>query len=385
MTNETILTSACDCEGNSNSKMRYIYNRKSLPAIDPSRLHNLDSAADRLIKKLRATNAESLPLTAYGKETLKDFQSKAEETIKKYVHILAWLLAPNSLVRHQSLVDYGGGHGVLSCLAKEAGFSGVVYNDIFDKCGDDARVLGQHLGCAADDYIIGDIHRVHESLRKRKLKSCALASVNVIEHIYDMDEFIRIASSLSHGAMTMVLSTSANPLNPLVRRRHFRQHNEWEYTDGPHDSSYPMDTQKAFRDVRRDIIRARVPELDTKEVEALTTATRGLRKDDIEKCAEEYCKTKKFPAAPEHPTNTCDPLTGSWQERLLNIETVTRTFESLGFSVRVLAGYYSGNASGAASKIMKRVAARILNHGISLMGEHGTRLAPCFMFQAVRG
>lgn len=366
------------------SHMRYIYNRKSLPPLDSSKVRSLDDAAGRLVKKIEAAKAEELALSTYGRDILKDFQTKTAETIKKYVHILAWLLYPDLPGGHQAFVDYGGGHGLLSCLAKEAGFTRVIYNDIFDGSAKDARVLAGHLGCPADEYICGDIHNVHESLKANRPSSCALASINVIEHIYDMDDFIKVTSSLSNGPMTLVLSTSANPLNPVVRRRHFRQHREWEFTDGPHESSYPMDTLKAFLSVRRDIVKECAPELSQAETEELAAATRGQRKEDIERSVKQYQKTKIIPVHPDHPTNTCDPLTGSWQERLLDIPSVSRSLESCGFSVKVLGGYYSGTASNSAVGAAKRLAAHFLNHGISLFGQQGARLAPCFMFHAAR-
>ena len=207
-----------------------------------------------------------------------------------------------------------------------------------------------------------------------------MSSINVIEHIYDMDEFIKVAGSLSSGPMTMVLSTSANPLNPIVRRRHFQQHREWEFEDGPHEGSYPMDTVKAFLSVRRDIVRQTAPQLSDVKVEELAAATRGLRKDDIEACVRQYEQTGNIPVKPNHPTNTCDPLTGSWQERLLDIEAVRRALAASGFEVNVLGGYYNVTAGNAP----KRTAAYLLNHGISLLGRQGACLAPCFMFHAAR-
>ncbi len=360
--------------------MRYIYNQQSLPPIDPGRWRSLDEAAGRLVKKIEAVNVQQLSLSAYSREILEGFRTKAGEMIKKYVHIMAWLLYPELPGGPQSFVDYGGGHGLLSCLAKEAGFPRVIYNDIFDPCCEDARVLAQHLGCPADEYICGDIHTVHESLKTNRPGLCALASINVIEHIYDMDDFIKVAGSLSSEPMTMVLSTSANPLNPIVRRRHFRQHHKWEFEDGPHEGSYPMDTVKAFLSVRREIVRHTAPRLSDAEVEDLASATRGLRKDDIEVCVRQYEKTKIISVKPDHPTNTCDPLTGSWQERLLDIEAISRTLGAAGFRVRVLGGYYNVTAGNAS----KRAAACLANHGISLLGRQGARLAPCFMFHAAR-
>ena len=184
--------------------------------------------------------------------------------------------------------------------------------------------------------------------------------------------------------MTLVLSTSANPLNPVVRRRHYQQHRLWDFKDGPHEGSYPLDTPRAFRTVRREIIEKCAPRLTDQQMDELTEATRGLRKEDIERAVKAFHATGRISVHPEHPTNTCDPLTGSWQERLLNIPAVTRTLNDCGFSVKVLGGYYSGTAGNALVGKAKRAAAYVLNQGISWLGTNGTRLAPCFMFQAVR-
>jgi hypothetical protein len=45
-----------------------------------------------------------------------------------------------------------------------------------------------------------------------------------------------------------------------------------------------------------------------------------------------------------------------------------------------MGGYYAAHSGGAA----KKAVARVLNHGISLFGTQGTRLAPCIMFHAAR-
>lgn len=346
------------------------------------RLRRLDAAAEKLTTRLRAIDSTRLSLSNYGCDDLVNFQQKAGAALKKYVHLLAWVMHPDLPGEHEAFVDYGGGHGLLSCLAKTVGFRRVVYNDIFDGCCKDARILAEALDCTADDYVCGDIHHVQQFLQAKPSASCAVASINVIEHIYDMEDFIRVAGSLSSGPMTMALSTSANPLNPIVRRRHFRQHREWEFEDGPHAGSYPMDSVKAFRTIRQEIIQASGKGLSATTVEALTDLTRGLRKDDIERCVREFEQAGKLPAQPEHPTNTCDPLTGSWQERLLNIGAVKRSLAAVGFETTVRGGYYDDVT--ASSKPVKIALARLMNHGISLLGSQGARLAPCIMFHASR-
>ena len=330
--------------------MRLTYNSLSLPRLQPGRLRNLLEAADRLGRKISDLDIERLPLSVYGREDVSKVQYQIEETIRKYVHILAWLQFPEYSVAPDVFVDYGGGHGLLGCLAREAGFPCVIYSDLFEGCADDARKLAESLGLAADSYVCGDIQAVAAAMNSERSNWATLASVNVIEHIYDIGDFIRTACALSSGPMTLALSTSANPRNPLV-----------------------VDTLKAFCSVRRDIIRAAVPELSASEVESLVTATRGMRKTDIENSVLVYRQTMVMPAVPKDPTNTCDPLTGSWQERLLDIKEVRQRFGACRFAVRLIGGYYAGHGSRSTTRTLSKAVAYCLNYGISVLGSQGAR------------
>jgi hypothetical protein len=365
-------------------RLKHVYNVGSLPPLDPTVQRHVEGAAERLEKKLR-TMGRSLHVSESVAPDFKDILQNPTQLLKKYVHILSWSLYPNSLQEEGTFVDYGGGHGLMACLAKEAGIPHVVYSDIFPESCAEARSLGVNLGCVADEFVSGGINEVYQAVSARKPRSCALASINVIEHIYDFEEFLRVAASLSSGAMTMALSTSANPFNPRIRRRHNRLHLEWEFQEGPHkDEWVGRDTQRAFYNVRQEIIKERMPELSTGETAALATATRGLRKDDIEACVDRYKQTGQISVAPEHPTNTCDPLTGSWQERLLDANKVNATLNSLCFKVQVRGGYYDATGRDPMIRAAKRTVTYFLNHGISLLGKRGAFLAPCFMFHAAR-
>ena len=55
------------------------------------------------------------------------------------------------------------------------------------------------------------------------------------------------------------------------------------FTDGPHPSSYPMDTLQAFLTVRRDIAKETAPQLSAAELDSLAAVTRGMHKADIQK------------------------------------------------------------------------------------------------------
>ena len=83
----------------------------------------------------------------------------------------------------------------------------------------------------ADSYECGDIQAVAGSMKSLPSNWATLRlPVNVIESTFTISvTFISTACALSSGPMMpLALSTSANPLNPLVVQRHRRQqHSEW--------------------------------------------------------------------------------------------------------------------------------------------------------------
>ncbi len=103
--------------------MKYIYNARSLPPIESAQLRRLDEAAERLIRKLKAINPGELPFSDDAKEGVSRAQKDMVGMMKKYVHLMSWVLHPETSFESLVLVDYGGGIGLLSCLGKEAGDS----------------------------------------------------------------------------------------------------------------------------------------------------------------------------------------------------------------------------------------------------------------------
>lgn len=362
---------------------QYIYNSRAVPPIEAASLARLVGAAGRLAEKYRRLPIDALDISDHTRISLKDAAGTIDELMTKYVHLLAWLEHPRKFARAEVLIDYGGGHGLLSCLGKEAGYSHVIYNDIFDLSCRDAKVVGESLGCAADSYVCGDVDAVFGVMGRNEARSLGLVSVNVIEHIYDLDTFFAKAKQLTAGPLRMVMSTSANTLNPLVRRRHFQQHREWEFTDGPHPNSSPRDSVRAFLSLRREIVGARGIGLSGTEIDTLAELTRGLKRDDIESCVVEYQASGKLPPKPHHPTNTCDPITGSWQERLLESGEVRTAIQERDAVVVSIGGYYGGKGRSRFSRSVKQVAAFVLNWCISLLGSRGVVLSPSVIFHIV--
>jgi hypothetical protein len=137
------------------------------------------------------------------------------------------------------------------------------------------------------------------------------------------------------------------------------------------------DSHRAYLDLRKEIISSYSPDLSSEQVEQLAHATRGLTKGDIQKCVDEYRRQGSITYHPDHPTNTCDPFTGNWCEHLMDTRWLQQVLEDAGFSVQILAGYYSVSGS-----LPKRTVKFFLNMAIRLMGRRGMVIAPYYVVYA---
>jgi hypothetical protein len=59
--------------------------------------------------------------------------------------------------------------------------------------------------------------------------------------------------------------------------------------------------------------------------------SRGLRQEHILKLAGEYISCGEVRNKPDHPTNTCDPYTGSWTEKLTDLKKLKAFNENQNF------------------------------------------------------
>jgi hypothetical protein len=111
-------------------------------------------------------------------------------------------------------------------------------------------------------------------------------------------------------------------------------------------------------------------------VDRLAKNTRGLIEDDIYKSVDEYIELDKVPQALQHPTNTCDPITGNWTEHLMNPYNLAVVLEKTGVKTKVLNGYY-GHSERKRSRT-KLSLGRVLNIAINILGKQGIRIAPFY-------
>lgn len=365
--------------------MKFMFNLARLPENRNIFIGDINPAAARLFEKVRTLEIGSLNISDYNKRYFGHIAENITASLQLRSYMMAWVLSESRRSLAESVfIDYGGGSGMLSLLAKELKIGTVIYNDIYDVSCHDARVIAEALGRPADHYVHGEIDDVIRFLKGKGLSCSALASYDVIEHIYDMEGFLRKLPLLSNGPMSIFLSSGANMLNPRQNRLLAKKQVAAEFMDRqPTWGKKPTDCLHAHLRVREGMIEDYLKELGVNTgkyiVEKLAKDTRGLIQKDIRSHIDRYLKTKQSSPVLVHPTNTCDPYNGNWCEQMMDPFYLANILADNGFETRVLAGFY-----GAVKHPVKRLIGEALNIPIYLFKNFGFRLAPFYSLYGLR-
>lgn len=358
--------------------MRYVYPFAKLPTSSP-RLRDLSSAATRLHDRLRRLNPSNLSVSAYWQGYLESYQKNLSSPLTKCVYLLAHLIPPEWHARSVcALVDYGGGLGFLSLLTQEAGIADPVYVDRNPEAAAAAQAIATAVGLEMDKVIVGDETELLAYMQQRTYDRIAIASSNVIEHIYDLDRFFGCLGRLSAPDLRIGMATTVNALNRRIRNRYMQIHLKYELRG--RSGKQGRTPRRAILDTRREIVQQVAPGLSPEEVDVLARRTRGYRRDDIERFVREYLSGRTLPPLIGHPTNTCWSDTGSWCDRLLDPYEVVALLDGYGFTSRVRTGYYSLGQDGIALNGTRLA----LNMLCRLLKSRALRLAPFYMVEGTR-
>lgn len=356
--------------------MKFMYQTYK-PLFNKHISNQLNNAADRLGKKLNQLKIAELAISQYNAQYLAhDHLNNLTSTLQKYVYILGSCIQSTQLpINEITFLEYGGGIGILSLLAREVGVKSVLYNDIYNISVQDAQNIATHLGLTANHYIPGDIDDVINYLKNNNIACHAVGSYDVIEHVYDIDVFLKKLSSLSKAKnFTLFMSSGANTLNPRIKNKLIKHHHEHEYQTRQTTSGHKQrDCLEGFLSVRRNIIKEYAPALSNAELNHLAQATRGKIKNDIHTTIDTYKKNKLLPAIPI-TSDTCDPHTGNWSEHLLDPYHLKNILYKQGLDAQVLCGYY-----GHQSRTIKKYVCNLFNACITFAPTTlALRLAPFY-------
>lgn len=280
----------------------------------------LKAAESAIFSDMHNISLSDLNISETIRKRLKYYVQNLRPSLFTYISVMGAALSESQKpFADMVFIEYGGGTGFLSLLARKLGIGTIIYNDINEVSCKDAKEIARTLGCLADYYVLGDIDELVGFCGEHGIKSDILVSNDVLEHIYDLNDYCSKLTSLSKVGTVMVQTSGANMFfYPCVKRLSRTQINveirgrSWQF--GTDERACLL----AYFGERQRIIAQYNRNLNENEVERLAKATRGLRREDIIKAVGHYIHDKEMPATIEHPTNTCNPYTGGWCEHLVN-------------------------------------------------------------------
>jgi len=311
-----------------------------------------------------------------------DISDNSGQYLRKYIRDSSYFSSFYSQVLFKSLrgikkpvsesvfVDYGGGCGILSLLAGLIGFKTVIFNDIYEKSLMDAKTISKETGIPVDFFICGDAEDFVTQMDQLNIHPDLICSVDVLEHIYNPDSWFKSISKLND--FTLIFMTGANSRNPIITHRLKRIHRISEYK-GCEKNVRVNDKffNTSFLEEREKIIRGKFPGLSEDEIKHLTGESRGLKREDIEDLVSRYLIDGVIDYHPDHPTNTCDPYTGSWAERLIDLKKLKNTIEANSLSMDITNSFYCYSDN----KLLNSVK-MLVNLLIKTSGQHWLFLSP---------
>lgn len=246
-------------------------------------------------------------------------------------------------VKDARLLDFGCGLGLLGVYAKRNGWQQVSLMDINEHCTQNASTLAKAWQVPDLRIQKGSEDAVAEFFKEVPLPHVVI-SLDVIEHVYDIRQMLAHFKATMPEA-TLYFTTGAIAENPLRYRaiKKLQRTDEHDCTDELQTFSNNPFAGWSFRAMRRKIIQtADIKKcLSDSEIDLLITHTRGQHQADILQSVNTYLQTGALPPLLAHPTNTCDPISSSWTERLLTVKEYHEIFSDCGYNLSVHAGAYN--------------------------------------------
>jgi 2-polyprenyl-3-methyl-5-hydroxy-6-metoxy-1,4-benzoquinol methylase len=349
-----------------------VFVKNDLP-LHPDQRGVFEAAGNALFTGLKNLKIQDLPISEYNKNYLSDYQKRLHYGIETGLYILAHALHKSKKpITETTVIDHGGGTGLLSLLAKKCGFGQVIYNDIFEPSCFDAAEIAKALSLPAAHYVHGDIVQLTQFLMQKNIKADILLSRNVFEHIYNGPSFLQSCADIPSNELVLFFATTSNPHNPAVNWYTKRLHRQAEWKGFSSRWGKASDTIRPLREIRRDIILSLGVSFSEKELEQLVSSTRGLLKLEIEQKVIQYKNTGSLPTPYDQGSNTCNPYTGNWTERLTEVEIIEQWFQEAGFDFSLWNGFYDTHYA----KSWKNLISKSLNSVIPPQGKMGLFFCP---------
>jgi len=337
----------------------------------------IKKAIEKVSSKLQKINPYDLNISEYNQKYLEKYIENSSFYMFLYSQLLVKAIKKlNKPISESTFIDYGGGSGILSYLAKEIGFKYVVYNDIYQISVDDTLLISKNMDITIDHYICGDVEQFVNDINSHSIKPDLICSFDVLEHIYSLKRWFKTITNIESN-FSLLFMTSANSNNPYIANRLKKLQIKAEYKGLERKAGWKeIDLNTSFLEARKNIIRKRFPKLENNMVKKLSIETRGLKEDDIEVVVKDYIKTGKINYQIKHPTNTCDPYNGNRTENLIDLKQLKMLIKNNNLTVEITNSLYSYSNN----KILN-IPKYFLNQIIHFLGPRHLLLSPTYTLE----
>lgn len=320
--------------------------------------HNLAPLAASLAGRLQAIDYNRLPISDYNKQYIGNLKPALHYYLKIYADCLQKGIAVAQLSPTDiTLVDYGGGSGFLSLLAKEAGIGQVIYIDLNPNSVQTIQLLKEETGTGPDHILHGSSDVLAAWCAENQRMPQLLIATDLIEHVYDLSPFFADLITINNR-MQMLFTTASTPFNPYVKWKLHRIMKECESGTAESPNYYTL---------RKNYIKKNYPSLTEEEVKIWSSQTRGLNYTDIKKAID-----NGILPLPDDAWNTCDPRNGNWTERILPIRAYSSLLAPWGYTVQTGKGFYNTDRKSPIAAFI----CKFINGMIRISGKAGLLLAP---------
>jgi 2-polyprenyl-3-methyl-5-hydroxy-6-metoxy-1,4-benzoquinol methylase len=326
-----------------------------------------EKEAKELADRLQAIDYNQLPISDYNKQYL----NRQKQACLYYTRICGHCLARcyttlHALDRSFTFVDYGGGSGFMSMMAKKIGIKRVIYIDLNPLSVETVKVLKEKTGLGPDIILQGDSDTLAAWCAEEKIKPELLIGLDVIEHVYNLEKLFADLIGIDKG-MEIMFTTASNPLN--VHKKRKLQQLMLDYEKGGNASPN-------YYELRKDFIVRTYPGLySPDELEKVAISSRGLTFDDMSRIiiGNKMSREQKL-ALPynKDPYNTCDPRNGNWMERILPLKAYEDLLKPYHYSLEIGNGFYNADRKNPLTSLI----AKIANYFIMRANIYGLLVAP---------
>jgi SAM-dependent methyltransferase len=225
------------------------------------------------------------------------------------------------------VLDVGAGFGIYASLLRILGVPRVIAMDYHAQKTRDAVRLVRHLGIDGVQVLQGDAL----ALPFRPGRIDAALTLACLSHIREPEEALKnLAVLLAPGGRVWVFedNNSSYPGYDMTA--------VWEGAEtGGYSEGVPSEKQRAesYIEMRREMIRARFPDLPAEQLQACALGTRGLYARRIFDAVEEYLRIGEIRNPRRHLV--CHPESGEYEEYPLNPSLVKKMLRDAGFEAQL--------------------------------------------------